>query len=174
MRPVDIGELLRKTVLRLNKKHAGAGPSLQLHAPPGLPPLTLRDGTLERAIEKIIYQASVIGRPSRAVKIAVRPKPHWQDLEDYFDLHPPCWIQMSIDIGASGFGELARGILKDHGYGSGDSVEVENTSQRLDVFYLEADRAPKLLLWTKEHRFNTKCALLIPLAEPLRDMRGLH
>ena len=171
---LDIGALLRKMVLRLNKKHAGVGPSLQLHAPPGLPPLTLQDETLERAIEKIIYQASVIGRPSQAVKISVGPKPHWQDLKDYFDLHPACWIQMSIDIGAWGFGELARGILKDHGYASVDSVDVENTNQRLDVFYLDADRAPKLLLWTKQHRFSTKCALLIPLVEPLRDTHGLH
>lgn len=163
MRDVDIGALLRKIVLRLNKRHEGVGPSLQLVLPRDLPILTRHDENLEPAIEKIIHQGSVTGRPSRAVKITVRQKSHWQDLEDFFGMHPSCWIQLSIELGAWGFGEQVCRILQDHGYERGESVEVENCGRRLDVFYLATDRAIMLLLWMEEHRFDSKCALLIPL-----------
>lgn len=167
MRELDLAALMRKIVLRLNKKHEGVGSSVQLSLPLNLPGLFWHDRSLEKLIERIIHYASVISCPAQPVKIAVRQKTRLLDLEKFFDIHPSRWIQLRIELGAAGLEERARQILQDHGYRCGEWVEVENSRQQLGAFCLETDRSLKLVLWTENHRFSPKCALLIPVAESL-------
>jgi hypothetical protein len=87
MRKMDIAALVRKTVLRLNKTHAGVGSSVQLSLALNMSKFWWHDDSLEKLIAKLLRYASVMSHPARPLRVAVRRK-KIVDLKS-FDIHPP-------------------------------------------------------------------------------------
>ena len=170
MRELDLTALLRKTVLRLNKMHAGTGPSVQLSLALNLSKFFWHDCSLEKLIDRLVHYASVISPPARPVRIAVRQKAKMQDLEKFFDIHPSHWVQIKIDLAAAGFEEGVRKTFEDHGYRCEEWVGVEDSRQQMGVFSLEAEQKLKLLFWAENHTFRHKCDLLIPVTDPVASL----
>jgi len=164
---MDLAPMLRRTVLWLNKKHAGAGSSVQLSVAFNLSQFSWHDGSLEKLIEKLLRHASVISHPARPLRIAVRQRAKLLDLEVFWDIHPSHWIQLSLSPGAPGFDRSVRKILEDQGYRCQEWIRVEGSRQRLGAFSLGAEDKPKLVLWAENHRFRQRCDLLIPVADSL-------
>jgi hypothetical protein len=167
MKSLDLTALLRRTVLHLNKVHAGAGSSIQLSLSRNLSKFVWHDCSLEILIERLIHYALVIGHSGRPVRIAACRKAKLRDLEKFFDIHPSHWVQLHIDLEAPGFEKGVRQIFEDHGYQCEEWVGVEDSHQQLGAFSLGAEQAPKLLFWTENRRFRQKCDLLIPVTKPL-------
>jgi hypothetical protein len=167
MRRLDLRELLRKIVLQLNKKHAGVGSSVQISLPLNLPEIFWRDCSFEKLIESLMYYASWIASPARPVRIAVRQNARMLDLEKFFNIHPSHWVQIKIDLVASGYGESVRKIFRDHGFQCEEWVGVEDSRKQLGVFSLKAEHRLKLLFWVESHAFRRKTDLLIPVSEPI-------
>jgi hypothetical protein len=167
MRRLDLRELLRKTVLKLNRKHAGVRSSVQLSLPLNLPELFWRDCSFEKLIERLLHYASLIASPARPVRIAVRQNAKMLDLEKFFDIHPSHWVQIKIELGAAGFGEGVRNIFRDHGFQCDEWVEIEGSRKQLGAFSLKAEHMLKLLFCIENHAFRHRCDLLIPVTVPI-------
>jgi hypothetical protein len=163
---MDIAALVRKTVLRLNKTHAGVGSSVQLSLALNMSKFWWHDDSLEKLIAKLLRYASVMSHPARPLRVAVRRKGKLLDLEEFFDIHPSHWVQMSIRMAASGLDEGVRKILEDHGYQCDESVGVEGSVQQLGAFSPGAKEKLMLVFWAENHRLRHKCDLLIPVTHP--------
>jgi hypothetical protein len=167
MKRMDLGVLMRRTALRINRIRSGIGASLHLSIPDNLPEFSWHDCSLEKLIEKLIHYAALISDPARPLRIAIHQRKQMLDLEKFFGISATLWIQLRIELEPAEFDAGARQILEDHGYRCEEWIGVEDSIQQLGAFCFATEKKPQLVFWAENCGRRSKCDLLIPIAGSL-------
>jgi hypothetical protein len=161
MKPAKI---IKSIILKLNKIKSRSKSALYLSISSDLSDLQWDDGNFKNLIETFLKYLLKISHPSRHVLIAVHEIKQKRDLEDFFSVHPKCWLNLRFECQAeNGFESGAKTILGNLGFRCSEWIGVEDSSSQLGAFQFGTQDKPALILFVQNRGARRNCDFLIPV-----------
>jgi len=141
-------------------------PAVHLTMPAVLRQFRWRGGSLKALAQKTLEYVLCASHPSQNVRIAVHEKKKMSDLEEFFAISPPSWVQLSVECQSES--DLKQGVqqaLESLGYGCPEWIGVDGSASQLGAFHFEKQESPALILYLQNHGARRTCDFLIPVVE---------
>jgi hypothetical protein len=166
MTEIDLTNVLVEIALKLNQKRVGTAPHVHVSIPSHLPKVQWHDNSLGELLHGFLSHVLQLDMNSGSTHIAIHTRAKMSDLEAFFGISPPSWIQFSVvSQGSVGFEEGARQILKALGYRCDGWIGVEGSQVQLSVYCLDTAPEVRLILSVRNRKARKKCEILIPIAQ---------
>jgi len=166
MRETNIAALTQCIVRLSRKSLAKKEASIQLSLPAAPASFLWHDGSLEALVHRIARKASLEVSPKRTIRIKVCQKTKMRSLENFFQIRPERWVELSISWcgPAAGFEIDIREMIANLGYRCEEWIGANESWPQLGAFSFGTKRLLKLLFWVQRQKNVQRCDLLIPVA----------
>ena len=137
-----------------------------LTLPPDLPGCFREYGNVEALLNRFLDYALTVSRTKRRVRVSVRRRRTLADMETFFSISPPGWLQASFECeGGTELAEGAREVLESLGYRCSEWIGVEGSEAQLGAYHAESPQATDLILYAWNRGARRGCEFLMPLLE---------
>ena len=137
-----------------------------LAMPSDLPGCFREFGSVEALLNRCLDYVRTVNRSQRRVRVSLRRKETLADVETFFSMSPPGWLQACFEC-ESGT-ELAGGaqeVLESLGYRCSGWIGVEGSDAQLGACHAEGREMTDVILYVWNRGARRGCEFLIPLFE---------
>lgn len=166
MEQIDMGELVEGVILKFSQNRMGTRPTVFVVIPPNLPLILWQDGSLERLLKVLLYDALLTNNPEKPIRVLVHERTRLKDLEGFVGVSPLCWIQLRIEGNGPGIlDNLMEERFKELDYRCEEWVGVEGSNAQLAIFSPTGKNEPKMVFCFDVSKAIQRCDFLIPVPE---------
>jgi len=172
MKEIDLTELLPSLVLRNRGGRSRIRFPVLLMLPRHLPRFLWSDESLEELIPAFLERAVAVSYPGRPILVAACRRQEMSDIEALFEIHPPCWIELKIEVQPFSRFDGVEEALEDSGFRYEEEWATENSGSRLIAYSRGNQPAPALLFSMDNGEASRRYSFLIPIVKPVPPLQS--